>query len=377
MRKPQNIFSATLLIILVSLVLVSGCAKEEKVVKIGAVLPLTGDGAQYGDNARKGINLALDEVNSSGSSNGITVEVVYEDSQLDARIGTQAMRKLISVDKVVAVIGAAASSTTLAIAPIAEQNGVVLLSPMSTSHELTDAGDYIFRNVSSDIYEGAAMAELVYVKFGYRKVALFTVDNAGNIGMTNAFKMKYTELGGEILAYEKGPQGGTDFRTQITKIKDTKPEAIYAIGFPLEVGTFMKQSRELGVNAQILSAQTAEDPQVVDIAGNAVNGMIFSTTTLDPDHASEATRNFTSKFEAKYNEKSGSFADYSYDAMKLLALAIKNVGVDSTKIKDYLYTVRDYSGASGVTTFDKNGDVVKPIFMKMYRDGKVTPYENQ
>jgi len=375
MRKPNTIFSVALSIVLIGLFLISGCAKEEKVIKIGAVLPLTGDGAQYGDNARKGIDLALDEINSSGDLKGKTVKVIYEDDQLNPRLGTQAMNKLVSIDKVIAVIGAAASSTTLAIAPIAEQNKIVLLSPMSTSHEITNAGDYIFRNVTSDIYEGAAMAELAYNKFGYRKIALFTIDNAGNIGMTNAFRTKFTELGGEILTYEKGPQGGTDFRTQITKIKSTTPEAIYAIGFPLEVGNFIKQAGELGVKAQILSAQTAEDPQVVEIAGNAVNGLIFSTTTLDPERASEATKDFILKFEGKYNEKPGSFADYSYDAMKILALAVKNVGTNPTKIKDYLYTIKEYPGASGVTSFDKNGDVVKPIFIKTYKDGKVAPYE--
>ncbi|MBI4708341.1 MAG: ABC transporter substrate-binding protein, partial [Candidatus Omnitrophica bacterium] len=154
MIKRFSQFTAVFLLILLTINW-WGCAKKEpEYITIGSILPLTGEGSQYGDACKKGIDLAIEEINQTGGINGKKIRVIYEDDQLKAGPGTQAMNKLVSVDKVKVVLGAVASSVTLAIAPIANQNKVVLFSSVSTSHDVTDAGDYIFRNVASDIYDG-------------------------------------------------------------------------------------------------------------------------------------------------------------------------------------------------------------------------------
>ncbi len=161
--------SAVLLII--SIVVASfmvfsfGCAKkEEKEIKIGAILPLTGDAAQYGQSAKKGMELAVNEINERGGIDNKKIKLIIEDRQGQVKDGVAAFRKLITVEKVPIIIGELLSSITLAIAPLANENKVVILSPASTAPKITEAGDYIFRNVASDIVEGQIMAEYAFKK---------------------------------------------------------------------------------------------------------------------------------------------------------------------------------------------------------------------
>ena len=256
----------------------TGCQKkaEEKVVKIGGLMPLSGDGAKYGQSAKSGIDLAIEGINAKGGVKGHKIEVIYEDSQGLPTTGVSAFQKLITSNEKPAVIGGLFSSVTLAIAPIANREHVVVLSPTSSAPAITKAGDYIFRNCASDIFEGEIMARAAKETLGLTRIAIIYINNDYGVGIKNVFKKEFTVLGGKLVAEEAFPQGATDFRTQITKVKQFNPEAVYIIGYR-ELGSLLKQAKELGLNVQFLSTVMFEDPEILKIAGNAnITGTIYA-----------------------------------------------------------------------------------------------------
>lgn len=376
MKKIKAILILLLPIILILLSqFFTTCANRGE-IRIGAILPLTGDAAQWGVDPQKAIELAVEEINQAGGIQGKIVRVIYEDDQCLPKIGTNAINKLINTDRVKVIIGAVCSSVTLAISPIAEKSKVILISPASTSWKITEAGDYIFRTILSDRFEGTAFADFVFNNLGLRKVGVVTTTTEGPMGITDNFMKRFKELGGEIPVYEIGNQNDTDFRTQLTKFKNKNLDAAYLVGYPLETGYMIKQARELGFKVKILSAQPAEDPEVRKIAGNAAEGIIFSTTTLDLKAGGEASQQFLDKFQKKYGKEPATYSAEAYDAMKIITKCAAEVGYEAENIKNCLYRVKDYDGASGKMSFDLNGDVLKPIQIKIIKNGNIISYFN-
>lgn len=348
---------------LLAFCLLLSCSQKSDTIKIGAILPLTGDGARYGQSAKNGIELALSLINEVGGISGKSISIIYEDSQMLPREGINAINKLINIDKVQVIIGAMASSVTLSIAPIAEQNKIVLLSPASSTPEITEAGDYVFRNTYSDIYEGERMGKYAYNQLGFSQVAILHINNDFGVGLSNEFSNSFNNAGGEILINESYQQGVTDFRTQLTKIINVKPDAIYLVGYS-EMGYIVRQMRELVIVQPIISCIMFQDPKILQIAGEAAEGIIYSYPSYNPDSDSKHISDFVSKYEKKFNEEPDIYAASAYDALNILAKAIDSNGIKSNDIKDGLYSIRNYPGVTGDTSFDKNGDVIKPIGIK-------------
>ncbi len=350
----------------------TGCKKQPEEIKIGAILPLTGEAAKYGDAAKKGIDLAIEEINSAGGIKGKKVQAVYEDSQGDPKLGVAAMHKLVTVDKVSTAIGDLFSSVTLAIAPLANKNKIVLLSPASSSPKITDAGDYIFRNCPSDVYEGSIMANYAYNKLGYRNVVLLYINNEYGVGIKDVFKKNFSEKGGVVVAEETFDQNATDFRSQLTKIKKATSEAIYLVGYK-EMGYILKQAKEIGIRTQFLSTVMFEDPEILKIAKNAAEGVIYSASAFDPKSENTVIQNFVKSFEEKYNQVPDIFAGLSYDATKIMSIAITQGGYSGEGIKTAMYNVKNYPGVAGETSFDANGDAILSPIIKQVKNGKFVP----
>ena len=354
--------------------LFTNCAKKPAEFAIGAICPLTGDAAVYGAWFKKGLDLAVEEINAAGGINGIKVKIIYEDSRALPEDGVSAMSKLVNIQKVPVVIGAMASSVTLAVAPIAERTKTVLISPASSSPKITQAGDYIFRNWPSDLFEGREMADFAYSELGIKKIAILYINNDYGLGIKEVFEKHFERLGGEIIITERYEQGGTDFRTQLTKIKDRQPEAIYLPTMAKEAGLILKQAKEIGVKSRFLSIMGIEAPTMLEIAGDAAEGVIYSYPGFDPDSPYDIVQEFQEKYKVKYGEKAEAFAAHAYDAMKIVALAIERGGYTPEGIKDALYKIKDFPGVAGLTTFDENGDVIKQVMIKIIKEGKFHIY---
>lgn len=371
MKRLSKSHAFLVIVLMALLVCPLGCKKEEpqaKEIKIGAILPLTGEGAKYGQSAKRGIELAIKEINSSGGIHGKNISVVFEDSLMDPKQGVSAIRKMIGVNKVPVIIGAMASSVTLAVAPIAEKNKVVLLSPVSSTPALTEAGDYIFRNTYSDTYEGSRMGSYVYRQLNYKRVGMLHVNNDYGVGLTRTFREVFTGLGGIITAEEAYDSDSSDFKSQLHKIKESDPNAIYLVGYT-EMGQVLKQVKELGIVASFMSCIMFEDPKILEIAGAAAEGVIYAYPAYDTGSDQENVSTFVKSFKAQYDLLPDIYAASSYDAATILASAMRRGGISAEQIRDALYSIRDFPGVTGKTTFDEKGDVEKSIGIKKVRNG--------
>lgn len=348
-----------------------GCTKKEpKEIKIGAILPLTGDAAVWGNNTKEGIDLAVVEVNKKGGINGKQLKIIYEDTQGSPQNGVAAIQKLITVNKVPAVIDDSMSSVTLAMAPIAENNKVVLLSTGATAPKISEAGKYIFRIWNSDDLEGKVAAKFVYNDLKHKNAVVLYINNDYGKGLEYVFKNEFQGLGGTILLSDSFGQSDADFKSQLTKIKGLRPKTIYLVGYPKEISIILKQALELNIKSKIIGTVTFEDPHIIQLAGKAAEDVIYPYP-VEPDSKDAAVGEFLNKYKAVYNKEPGITADVGYDAVNMIVRSIQlsggEVGVD---IQKGLMMIKDFHGASGIMTFDKNGDVNKPIKMKTIKNNK-------
>ena len=212
-------------------------------IKIGFMGPLSGDAASYGHGIKRGVELALKD------SELENVEVIYEDTKCDGKEAVSAASKLINVDGVVAIIGEVCSGATLAAAPIAQQAGVVMVSASSTSPQITESGDYIFRTIPSDILQGEFAAKLMFEN-NVTNISILYGNEEYGLGFKEVLKKSMEELGGTVLAEESFERGAVDLRTQLTKLRAKRPQAIFIVSnSPDSAVAALKQIKQLGVNS--------------------------------------------------------------------------------------------------------------------------------
>ncbi|MBI1745171.1 MAG: ABC transporter substrate-binding protein [Acidobacteria bacterium] len=232
--------------------LIAACTDRSPVLRVGCITPLTGDGASYGTATKRGLDLATEKINSMGGINGKRLEILYEDDRMSAITATNAIQKLITVDKVPVIIGAFGSSVTLAIAPIAEKNKVVLFSASSTADAIKDAGDYVFRNVPPNKAQGKTAAEFCLNQLKAKSAAILQMNNDYGVSLSDAFKATFVGGGGKILAIESYNPGSSDFRAQITKVRGQHPDIMFFPGHYEPSGLILKQAKELGLTSTFI-----------------------------------------------------------------------------------------------------------------------------
>ncbi|MDO8524333.1 MAG: ABC transporter substrate-binding protein [bacterium] len=330
-------------------------SSQASVIKIGLMGPLTGDAAIYGASPKKGVELAISEINANGGINGKKLELVAEDSKCDGKEAVNAINKLANVDKVKFIIGGMCSSETLAAAPIAESNKIIMVSPVSTNYKVSQAGDYIFRTVASDALQGKKAAELAYEK-GFRKAAILYINtNDYGPGLEKVFKEVFTKLGGVVVISEGHGAGDSDFRTQLTKIKSANPDVLFLPSQMPENSLVVKQAKELGITCQIIGTETMQDEKFVQAVGEVANGIIFTSFA---EYKGSQANDFSAKFKVKFGEEKAIYSDYAYDALYAVEKAMANCKnpQDSVCVKTELYKT-SFIGATGSVGFDENGDV--------------------
>ena len=374
--------SKAILWIVIAIIIIGGIwysttkkSAEEETIKIGIIQTLTGNSAQYGQWALEGIKMATDEVNDAGGIDGKNLELVVEDDTGDNAKAVAAAEKLISIDGVKLIIGPTLSSTCMTVAPIAEKNRVLMFVTVAGTSDLKEAGDYIFRNRDSAEINGKTMAEFAYDELGLRKIALAYVNAPNGITYTKAFREHFLELGGTITNDETYEKDTTDFRTILAKISKKEPEAIYVSAWITETAFLVKQIKEQGLEFKFLTTLAAETPKLFEIAGDAAEGIYLTSPAFDPESEDPVIAEYLANYKELYGQDSNVFAGNSYDAVKILAQAIQELGYDADAIRDYLYTLEDYPGVSGTSSFDEYGEAKKPIMIKTVKDGEFVPYE--
>lgn len=247
--------------------------KSKPPIHIGAVFPLTGDIASYGKAAAKGIDLAVEHINTRGGIKGQALQVIYEDDQGQAAKAVAAMQKLVSIDRVSLVMGSAASSVTLAMCPVANREKVVLITPISSAKDLPEkCRPHFFRVCPSDVVQAAMMAEW-FAEEQRKRAAIVYVNNSWGQGLKEEFESKFTELGGQIVTIEAIKEGDRDLRAQLSKVKAVNPDSLYAITYGREGGILLRQAKELGFKQPVFGADVWGSPELVETAKAAARGI--------------------------------------------------------------------------------------------------------
>lgn len=371
MKRFANLIIVTIFLIAIfALLFTPACAKksEPNEIKIGVIAPLTGDLAEPGTKSFNGIKLAVDAYNDS--SPRIPLKLVVEDSKALPAEGVNAINKLINIDHVKIVIGDLTSGVTLAIAPIAEKNRVVVLAPGASNPKVREAGDYIFRNWASDNFDGEVIAKYLMNKLSRKKAVIIYINNEYGMELASAFEKTFIGNGGSVVLKEKYEQGTGDFRSILVKMGGLNFDCIYLPGQPRENGLIVRQLKELGIHTTIAANLSVESPDFYASAEAEAEGIIFSTPAFDVNSNEENVNKFIRSYESMFKMKPDAVAGHGYDAANIIIKAIEMADYNVFNVKDTLYKVKNFPGVTGTTTFDEKGDVVKSVMIKkLTRDG--------
>ena len=346
----------------IALLLLGNLSLRGQEILVGQYASLTGSEATFGINSSNGVALALEEVNKSGVLGGRKIKVITEDDQSKPGQPSSAVKKLISSDKVVAVLGEIASSRSLEAAPICQEAKIPMVSPGATNARVTEVGDYIFRVCFIDPFQGTVMAKFALDTLKATKVAILTdVRNDYSVGLTQYFKEYFEKNGGKVVMERSFSGGGTDrdFRAQLTAIKATSPDAIFVPGYYTEAGLIAKQARSLGIKVPLLGGDGWDSPKLTEIGGSAIDGSYFSTH-FSPKDTNPKVQDFVKRYQEKFKAMPDGMAPLGYDAMMVLAQAINTAGsTDGAKVRDALANVKDYDGVTGKITIDSKRNATK------------------
>jgi branched-chain amino acid transport system substrate-binding protein len=347
---------------------------DQETIEIGVVGTVSGFGAYFGDQVNKGLEIAVEEINSNGGIDGKKVKLIVEDSETSQIGAVLAANKLINVDEVEFIIGDSWTSNTVSLMPVVNENKVLTITP---TNMVTDGSedDFLFSATPTvkDMME--VLADHAYNEMGLRKVGILAVQNPFGEDHTVYFRKAFTDLGGEITGEERFEFGANEVRTELIKLNERNPEAILFIHAAQPSAVFMKQAKELGIEVQWLGHIGIQNDLIVKSYPEIFEGMVYPFP-----HDEYLASDKASAFRKKFNERHGGVPSFmgtnAYDALYLLKEAIESEGEDPVKVKKFLLE-NEFSGASGDFVFDENGDAKKNILIKTIRNGEFVIYEDE
>ena len=332
-------------------------------VLVGMYGSLTGDGASFGQSSVEGAQLAVEEINAAGGVLGRKIRLLVEDDQSRPEEASSAVTKLITQDKVVAVLGEVASRRTLAAAPVAQKYQIPLITPASTNERVTQVGDYIFRVCFIDPFQGEVLAKFAYQDLKARRVAVLKdIQQDYSVGLTDSIQKTFTGLGGTVLDPVSYSSGDADFRAILTQVRAQKPDAIFATGYYPEAAIIVRQARELGMNMPILGG----DGWVGDALKNGREALknTFISNHYSGENPDPIVQDFRKAYRAKFNREPDSIAALGYDAAKVLADSIARAGnTEGPKVRDAI-AAANVKGVTGQLRMNPSRDVVKPAVIE-------------
>lgn len=343
----------------------------EDTILLGEVGSLTGSEAAFGVSTRNGIELALEEANAAGGVKGKKLAVRVYDDQSKPEEAAAATTRLITQDKVVAILGEVASSNSLAMGPIAQEAKVPMVSPSSTNPKVTEVGDYIFRVCFIDPFQGFVMAKYAHDDLKFKKVAILTdKKSAYSEGLTEVFQRKFSEMGGKIVGVEAYSKGDTDFRAQLTNIKKLKPEGLYVPGYYQDVAIIAEQARELGLKVTMMGGDGWDSEKLFELGGSAVEGSYVSNH-YSADDPTPRVQDFIKKYQAKFGAVPDSLAALGYDAAKVVIEAMTRApDLSGPALREAIASTKDFPGVAGTITLDEKRNPVKPAVVLTVEGGK-------
>ena len=343
---------------------------DSNVIKIGVIAPLTGNVAQYGVAAVNGFKLKVKEINAAGGINGKKIELVEADSKGDTQEAVNIFKKMVSQDKIDVLVGEVISKPSLAIAPLAEQAKVPMITATGTAFDITKDKDFVFRTTYTDPYQGQAVAKYAKSK-GFNNVTILTNSTSDySVGFADAFKAQAQKEGIQIKE-EKYTADDKDFRAVLTKVKGYNSKMIFVPDYYNTIGLILTQAKELGINSQFMGGDGWDGIQTN--FGKVANGAIFASQ-FAADDASDVAKKFINSYKNEFKTDPIMFAALGYDTGTILETSLKSVKDLSSKeaIRD---AIKNFSGdnlLTGSLKFDENRNPQKKVTFIEVKDGKLT-----
>ncbi len=359
--------------------LIAGCgSKSDKDLKIGMIYELTGNTASYGTSAANGAKLAFKEINAAGGVLGKQIQLVTADNKGEPSESANAMSKVISQNKVVAITGFTVSSCGIAASAVAEANKIpfvaaATVNPRVTVDERTGkVKEYTFRACFIDSFQGTVGANFALNGLKAKRTAVMTDTSSDySKGLADVFKSTYTKDGGNVVAEEFYLQKDQDYKPILTKIKAQNPDLIYIPGYYEDVGKIIKQARELGMNMPVLGGDAWDSPVLVEMGGAQALNNTFFTNFYSIEDKNPVSNAFVESYRKEYGKTPDSMAAMGYDAAKLLVDGIKRANsTEAGKIKDALSATKKFSSVSGEMSLNENHDAVRGVVIIELKDGK-------
>lgn len=385
--KTWKKFTSAALAAMVFASLAAGCGGEKKKeaaadsneIVVGASFELTGNVANYGKSTLSGLKMAVEEINKVGGINGKKLRVVESDNKSEPSEAGNAVTKLVTQDKVVAVVGPATSGCVAASTPITTSNKIPLIAPCATAPNITvDNGkvkEFVFRACFIDPFQGRVMAEFADKNLKVKNIAiLYDASSDYSKGLADVFAKTLESKGGKVVAKEAFLAKDLDFKSALTKIKGSNPEAIYIPGYYEEVAKIIKQTRELGLNVPLLGCDGWDSPKLVEIGGPAALNNTYFSSAYSAQDKEESIQKFIAGYKAMYNKEPDVFCMQGYNAGLILADAIKRAGgaADGAKLAAAIAATKDLPVASGKLTYDADHNPITSAIVIELKDGVQT-----
>jgi branched-chain amino acid transport system substrate-binding protein len=344
-------------------------------IKIGAILPLTGDAAVYGEPGRNVIELAIKEINTAGGVNGRQLQLITEDGKCAGESAASAAQKLVNVDKVQVIIGGFCSGESLAAEPITTAAQVFLFSPASSSPDLTGKSAFFARDYPSDSTQGKVLAGLSADK-QWKKVAVIQEQTDYASGIYKSFSENFSALGGTVTK-EEFATGTTDFRSILTKLKSENPGALLVdVQTPANAQRIFKQMADLKWKLPLMSSDVVlSDTETVNANKSILEGSFGAEFNTDPTNAT--FQHLLGAYKNAYNADLPfqSYGQTEYDSVYILKAGLMAVGNDGKKLADWVHNLKDFMGASGNITIGQSGDIAGGHVLVTMKNGEVVRYQ--
>lgn len=339
-------------------------------VVVASLVALSGPYAEYGLYMRRGAELAYEEAVATGAIESSAVRYVAEDATHEPAKALSAFQKLLTVEQPAGVI-AASSGIILAIKPLANQRQVVILNPTAIAPEIEDADDYVFSIIPNADMEGRFLAE-VAVRDGRTNIGVIYRNDPSGLAFRAAFSERVAQLGATVSLDLSHNPNEQDFRPLVRRISSTPElEVVFMASFGLEVAAFLKQAREQGVRTPLITYATFYQPKVLEVAGDAAEGVLFSAPAFDPEGSDPAVLALRKRMKERYGQDDLNYYVVShYDAMMLMLTAIASGAQDGKDMRTFLANLQSYDGLSGTITFDAHGAGAVPLVLYRVTEGR-------
>ncbi len=377
----QKVIGIMVVLVLIISVFSYAQSSSSKTIRIGVNLELSGAVAQFGQRNLEGLRMAIDEINSKGGVLGKKLELVVYDNKSDKTEALNVATKLATKENVLAMLGPVTSGATKSASVAAQRYKVPLISSTATDDLVTvdektgKTKPYIFRICFNDSFQGSVMANFALKTLKIKTAAvIYDASSDYSKGLYKNFKEAFTKGGGKLVAQEAFSKGEQDFNGILTKIRDKKPQAIFAPVYYDEAGLIIKQARELGMWIPILGSDGFDDPKVVEKAGSKYATNIFFSTHYSSQDTDKRVQDFRKRYQQKYKIEPNALSALGYDLGYFIADAIKrsNSTTDREKLRRALETTKNFVGVTGIITIDSKHNAKKSAVIIEIKNGVQT-----